>query len=75
MMIVAVLQTLAATAAGWMLFRLWRAALPPQLWLQRVAAVGFLTRAVAGQLLFWISWARLPFLPQLQAGNGLWFFG
>jgi len=74
-MTVALLQTLATIGEGFALFRLWRAALPPQLWLQRVVAVGFLTRAIAGQLLFWISWARLPLLPQLQAGNGAWFFG
>ncbi|HYC92329.1 MAG TPA: nuclear transport factor 2 family protein [Thermoanaerobaculia bacterium] len=72
---IAALQLLATAAAGVALFRLWRAALPPQLWLQRVVAAGFLVRAVAGQVLFWISWARLPILPQLQAGNGLWFFG
>lgn len=75
MMMAAALQALATAAAGLALFRLWRAALPPQLWLQRVVAAGFLVRAVAGQLLFWISWAGLPFLPRLQAGNGLWFFG
>jgi hypothetical protein len=74
-MLAVVLQTLATVAAGVALFRLWRIALPPQLWLQRVVAAGFLLRAVAGQLLFWISWARLPLLTQLQAGNGLWFFG
>lgn len=72
---IAALQLLATAAAGVALFRLWRAALPPELWLQRVVAAGFLVRAVAGQLLFWISWARLPILPRLQAGNGLWFFG
>ncbi|HVE69849.1 MAG TPA: nuclear transport factor 2 family protein [Thermoanaerobaculia bacterium] len=74
-MTIAVLQTLAAIGAGYVLFRLWRAARPPQLWLRLVVAAGFLTRAIAGQLLFWISWARLPFLTALQAGNGLWFFG
>jgi ketosteroid isomerase-like protein len=72
---IAALQLLATAAAGFALFRLWRAALPPQLWLQRVVVAGFLVRAIGGQLLFWISWARLPILPQLQAGHGLWFFG
>jgi hypothetical protein len=74
-MIVAVLQALATAAAGVALFHLWRAALPAEVWLRRVVAAGFLARAVAGQALFWISWARLPLLPHLQAGNGLWFFG
>jgi hypothetical protein len=73
-MTVAALQALAILAAGFALFRLWRAALPAELWLRRVVAAGFLVRAVGGQLLFWISWAQLPLLPRLQSGNGLWFF-
>jgi ketosteroid isomerase-like protein len=72
--IVAALQLLATVAACVALFRLLRAALPPQPWLQRVVIAGFLVRAVVGQALFWISWAHLPLLTPLQTGNGLWFY-
>jgi hypothetical protein len=68
------IQTLLLIAAGFALFRLWRAATPPERWLKLVVAAGFLARAVAGQILFWISWAHLPIARGLQLGNGLWFF-
>jgi hypothetical protein len=73
--IAAALQTIAVVLAGAALFLLLRAALPPERWLRRVIVAGFLGRAVAGQLLFWVSWARVPLLPELQRGGGLWFFG
>jgi hypothetical protein len=40
-----------------------------------IVAIGLLVRAVAGQLLFWISYLSLPFARELQAGGGLWFYG
>jgi hypothetical protein len=39
-----------------------------------IVAAGFVIRALAGQLLFWISWLRLPIARSLQLGNGFWFF-
>lgn len=39
-----------------------------------LAVAGFLLRAVAAQLFFWISWIPLPLGSSLQIGNGLWFF-
>jgi hypothetical protein len=68
------IQTLILIAAGVALFRLWRAGRPSERWLQIVVAAGFLSRAILGQILFWISWARLPIARGLQLGNGLWFF-
>lgn len=68
------IQTLILIAAGVALFRLWRATRPSERWLQIVVAAGFLSRAILGQILFWISWARLPIARGLQLGNGLWFF-
>jgi hypothetical protein len=68
------LQLVLAAAACFGLFHLWRAALPSQRWLQWVVAAGFLVRAVGGQVLFWISWARLPVARRLQLGEGMWFF-
>ena len=35
---------------------------------------GFLIRAIGGQLLFWISYLRLPFARSMQLGDGFWFF-
>jgi beta-aspartyl-peptidase (threonine type) len=68
------IQTLILIAAGVALFRLWRASQPSERWLQLVVAAGFLSRAILGQILFWISWGRLPIARGLQLGNGLWFF-
>jgi len=39
-----------------------------------IIAAGFLLRAMAGQILFWISWLHLPIARSLQLGNGFWFF-
>lgn len=39
-----------------------------------IISAGFLIRALAGQILFWISWLRLPIARPLQLGNGFWFF-
>ncbi|HEV2719633.1 MAG TPA: hypothetical protein VG323_06415 [Thermoanaerobaculia bacterium] len=73
-MILLSLQTLLLVAAGLGLLRLWRAALPQERWLQFIVAAGFLTRALLGQILFWISWARLPIARSLQFGGGYWVF-
>src|SRR5262249_30145060 len=68
------LQSVLLFAAGIGLFLLWRFAAPSERWLKLVVAAGFLARAVAGQLLFWISWARLPIARSLQMGDGFWIF-
>lgn len=39
-----------------------------------IISAGFLIRALAGQILFWISWLHLPIARSLQLGNGFWFF-
>jgi hypothetical protein len=59
---------------GFALFRLWRATRTDERVINGVIAAGFLGRAIAGQLLFWISYARMPVAPNLQVGGGLWFF-
>src|SRR5262249_7441735 len=68
------LQSVLLLASGIGLFLLWRFASPSERWLKLVVAAGFLARAVAGQLLFWISWARLPIARSLQMGDGFWIF-
>jgi len=73
-MILFSLQTVLLLAAGFALFRLWRAAMPSERWLRLAVAAGFLARAVLGQALFWISWAHLPIARSLQLGNGFWVF-
>lgn len=60
--------------AGFALFRLWRANRSSDRWINIVIAVGFLGRAVIGQILFWISYEQLPIARALQMGDGLWFF-
>ncbi|MGA8808682.1 MAG: hypothetical protein WB973_12470 [Thermoanaerobaculia bacterium] len=67
-------QAVLVIAAGGGLFWLWRLAAPSERWLRYVIAAGFLGRALLGQALFWISWARLPLGRSLQNGDGLWFF-
>lgn len=59
---------------GAVLFLGWRrvaGARGPIFWLVTAGVFG---RAVAGQLLFWVSYLGLPVGKSLQAGNGLWFF-
>lgn len=73
-MILFLLQAVVLIAACLGLLRLWRASQPSERWLQLVVAAGFLGRAVAAQILFWISWAGLPIARSLQLGRGLWFF-
>src|SRR5207244_1093883 len=72
-MTLAILQLVLATAACFALWRLWsslfgRGVMPA------IIAAGFLIRAFAGQVLFWLSWVPLPIGRSLQAGDGFWFF-
>src|SRR5206468_7500143 len=69
-----ILQVIFLVASCLGLFFLWRTARPSDRWLRLVVAAGFLGRAVSGQLLFWVSWARLPIARSLQLGDGLWLF-
>src|SRR4051812_28359132 len=73
-MILVFVQSVLLIGAAVGLFRLWRFAAPSELWLRYVVAAGFLSRAVVGQVLFWISWARLPIGRAMQLGDGLWIF-
>src|ERR1051326_2681929 len=72
-MTIAILQLLLAVAACYGLWRFWRAH-----WdrgrASQIITAGFLIRAFGAQLLFWISWLRLPVARSLQLGNGFWFF-
>lgn len=65
---VPVVQLLLTAAACFGLWRLCRAQ-------PAIVIAGFLIRAFAAQLLFWISYLELPVARSLQLGNGLWFFG
>lgn len=68
------LQVVLLVASGLGLFFLWRAATPSERWLQWIVAAGFLVRAIGSQVLFWISWLRLPILRSLQTPDGYWLF-
>ncbi|HEY2324314.1 MAG TPA: hypothetical protein VGJ82_15755 [Thermoanaerobaculia bacterium] len=72
-MTIAILQTLLAALACYGLWRLWRA-LEGRGRASQIITAGFLIRALGSQLLFWISWLRLPVAPSLQLGDGFWFF-
>lgn len=73
-MILPFIQAVLVIAGGVGLFLLWRVAAPSERWLHYVVAAGFLARAIVGQALFWISWARLPIARSMQLGDGLWSF-
>jgi hypothetical protein len=64
---VPVVQLLLAAVACLGLWRLCRAR-------PKIVIAGFLVRALVGQVLFWISYLRLPVARSLQLGNGFWFF-
>ena len=70
----AVAQLLCSVLFGAVLFFTWRnvaGAGRPIFWL---VTAGLLGRAFAGQVLFWVSYLRLPFGRSLQLGDGFWFF-
>lgn len=64
-----ILTALACAGLWWFWSRL-----PRQGKAALIIAAGFLLRAMAGQILFWISWLHLPVARSLQLGNGFWFF-
>lgn len=73
-MLPVLIQLVTLLAAGFVLHRLTRSIVRGNDWVTWSIAAGFLVRAVAGQILFWISWAELPIARSLQIGDGLWFF-
>lgn len=73
-MSVALLQLILLLVACGGLFLLWRAAAKFPKPLGVIVTVGFLVRAIAAQILFWISYMEWPFLERLQLGSGFWFF-
>ncbi|HEX3110552.1 MAG TPA: hypothetical protein VHU41_15765, partial [Thermoanaerobaculia bacterium] len=76
-MLIAILQTLFAALVCYGLWRSWRALTEHGNGRGRasqIVAAGFLVRAFGSQLLFWISWLRLPVARSLQLGDGFWFF-
>ena len=72
-MLIAIVQTLLTAAASFVLWRAWRA-LEGRGKTSAIITAGFLVRALASQILFWISWLRLPIGRSLQVGDGVWFF-
>ena len=75
-MTAAIVHSLLAAAACcglWLLWRLWFSAAEPRV--QLIVGLGLLARALAGQLLFWISFLGLPVARSMHFGGGYWFFG
>src|SRR5437763_5269971 len=69
-----VVQTLLAVAAGWILWKGWRRLARRDSAVGRIVGAGLILRAFAAQLLFWVSYLRLPLARQLQDGDGFWKF-
>lgn len=72
-MALALFQIILTAVACFGLLRLWRS-LAGRGTVSLIVGAGFLIRAIAGQILFWISWLHLPIARSLQLGNGFWFF-
>jgi hypothetical protein len=70
-----VAQTILAALACYGLWRLLKSVMSYGRASAWIIAGGFLARALLGQLLFWISYLRLPYGRSLQLGRGFWFFG
>jgi hypothetical protein len=70
-----VAQTILAAFACFGLWRLLKSVMSYGRAPAWIVAGGFLARALLGQLLFWISYLRLPYGRSLQLGPGFWFFG
>jgi hypothetical protein len=72
-MTIPILQVLLTIGGCYGLWRFWRA-LGGRGRASHIITAGFLIRALASQLLFWISWLHLPIARSLQLGDGFWFF-
>lgn len=68
-------QTLCLAAAGYALWLLWTFIRRHGRIVAWIVALGFAGRSIAGQVLFWVSYLRLPYGRSMQLGDGLWFFG
>ena len=71
-MLIAIQSILAAIVCG-LLFVAWRR-FRRHGTVALVVAAGLLIRAVAGQVIFWISYLELPFARKLYIGRGFWFY-
>jgi hypothetical protein len=68
-------QTILATVACYGLWRLLRVLCGYGRVPGLIIGAGFVARAILSQILFWVSYLRLPFGRSLQLGPGFWFFG
>lgn len=69
-----VVQTLLAMVAGWILWKGWRRLARRDSAVGRIVGAGLILRAFSAQVLFWVSYLRLPVARQLQSGDGFWKF-
>lgn len=70
-----ILQTLCVVAAGYALWRLWGVIARRGVLVSVIVGFGLIARSVGGQLLFWVSYLKLPYGRSMQLGDGLWFYG
>src|ERR1019366_4861178 len=72
-MILDLLHIPLAVAACFALWKLWTS-LAGRGRASLIITFGFLIRAFGGEILFWISYLKLPVARSLQLGDGFWFF-
>jgi hypothetical protein len=68
------LQTFLLLLSAWGLWRLWRSLDEQPDAIRWIVAAGIAGRAVAGAVLFWVSYLQLNVARSLQLGDGAWFF-
>jgi hypothetical protein len=71
--IVATLRLAMTFLFAWGLWRAWWSFRDDRVVLA-IVGVGLAVRALAGALMFWVSYLEVPLGTSLQLGNGLWFF-
>jgi hypothetical protein len=75
LMTLTIVQILLSLFAGAGLFLMWRRLVASNRSVAWLVTAGFLIRAIAGQIAFWISYLHLPLARSLQLGDGFWIFG
>jgi hypothetical protein len=67
------LRVVATLILAWGLWWAWRS-LRADRTVVTIVGIGLAVRAIAGALLFWVSYLELPAGASMQLGNGLWFY-
>src|SRR5260370_24819543 len=74
-LVIVLVQFVAASLAAGGVLRMYRAIARRDRLIGRIVGAGFLVRAFFGQILFWISYLKLPIDSTMPMGGGFWWFG